>query len=569
MRSTVAGRTHSLTHGVYFSMSKSVILTVDDDPQVLRAVTRDLRKKFTPDYRIVSADNGQSALETCHELQSRGDTVALFLVDQRMPGMSGTEFLQEARDLFPDARRVLLTAYADTSAAIEAINSVRLHHYLLKPWEPPEENLYPVLVDELEDWKATNPPPFDGIRVIGFRWNADSHRVKDFLARNQFPYTWMDVQDDAEACSIYTGEGEPRLPLIILPEGNRLENPPTEELAERLGLKTRAEGEFYDFVIVGGGPAGLAAAVYGASEGLKTLLVEREAPGGQAGTSSKIENYLGFPEGLSGKDLARRAVAQAARFGVEMLSAEAVGLEVDNQYRRIKLKNGAEVVSHAVLIANGVSYRKLDAPGVEDLTGRGVYYGAALTEALSCKGDPVFVVGGANSAGQGAVYLSEHASCVTMLVRSSGLEQSMSQYLIDEIARRPNIRVLPYTTVQAAHGTDSLDSITILNSETGECEKVPARALFIFIGAAPRTEWLENTLERDKHGFLLAGPELSRRGKLEHWPLQRDPFLLECNVPGVFVAGDVRAGSVKRVASGVGEGSIAVSFVHQYLANVK
>lgn len=551
-------------------MPKPAILAVDDDPQVLRAVTRDLRRQFSVDYRIVSAESGEVALETVHELQSRNEAVALFLVDQRMPGMSGVEFLKEARQVFPKARRVLLTAYADTSAAIDAINSVRLNHYLLKPWEPPQENLYPILIDQLEDWKADEPMNFDGIRVIGNRWSADSHRIKDFLARNAFPYMWMDIEAEAEACSIYTGAGKPQLPLVTLADGTKLENPTTDELAEKLGLKTRAEGEFYDFAIVGGGPAGLAAAVYAASEGLKTVMIEREAPGGQAGTSSKIENYLGFPEGLSGKDLARRALAQAQRFGVEVVSGDVTGLCLDNQYRRVKLLNGAEVSCHALMIATGVSYNRLNVPGVEELTGRGVYYGAAITEALNCQGDCVFIVGGANSAGQAAIYLSEFANKVIMLVRAPDLSQSMSQYLIDEIDKRPNIEVRARTQVKAAHGTDSLEALTLENSETKECEKVSAGALFIFIGAAPRTDWLEGVVKRDDRGFVLSGNDVMEAGKRPaNWNQNRDPFLLETNVPGIFVAGDVRHGSVKRVASGVGEGSIAVSFVHQYLANVR
>jgi len=550
-------------------LAKPVILAVDDDSQVLRAVVSDLRRKFGSDYRILAADSGDSALSTTLELAGRGDDVALFLVDQRMPGMSGTDFLRQARGHFPQARRVLLTAYADTQAAIDAINTVRLHHYLLKPWEPPDENLYPQLQDQLDDWKANGPEVFEGIRLIGHRWNADSHRVKDFLARNQIPYTWMDIQENSQACEIFTSGVKPDLPLVILTDGSKLQNPSTDDLAERVGLKTRALAEFYDFVIVGAGPAGLAAAVYGASEGLKVVLIEREAPGGQAGTSSRIENYLGFPEGLSGRDLARRAVAQATRFGVEILSGDVVGVELENQYRKVRLANGVEVACHALLIATGVSYRRIDSPGIEELTGRGVYYGAAITEALNCCGDEVYVVGGANSAGQAAIYLSEYASKVHMLVRGEGLAKSMSQYLIDEIKNRPSIEVHCHTVVEAAHGAESLEALTLLDTQTKECRKVPARALFIFIGAAPRTDWLDGVVERDDHGFVLAGPDLLRAGRPTGWNLQRDPFLLETNVPGVFVAGDVRQGSVKRVASGVGEGSIAVSFVHQHLANLR
>ncbi len=550
-------------------MSKPAILAVDDDAQVLSAVTRDLRRQYGKEWRILSADSGQSALDTTRELQERGDVVALFLVDQKMPGMTGVEFLQQAIPLFPNARRVLLTAYADTEAAISAINTIRLNHYLMKPWEPPEEHLYPTIQDQLNDWKANNPPSFEGIRVIGNRWNADSHRVKDFLARNQFPYVWQDIESDVGACRLYS-QSQPALPLVILAEGERLENPPTELLAEKLGLKTHAELPFYDLLIVGGGPAGLAAAVYGASEGLKTVLIEREAPGGQAGTSSRIENYLGFPEGLSGRDLARRAVTQAQRFGVEVLLGEVVGLEIENQYRRVKLANGGEILGHALLVATGVSYRRLEMPGVEELTGKGVYYGAAMTEAIHCKDDDVFIVGGANSAGQAAIFFAEFARKVVMLVRGESLAQSMSQYLIDEIEGRKNIEVRAHTAVKAAHGEESLDGLTLENSKTGDCEKVAARALFIFIGASPRTDWLDGVVARDEHGFVLSGPDLMKDGKRPAgWPLQRDPFLLETTVPGVFVAGDVRHGSIKRVASGVGEGSIVISFVHQYLSNVR
>ena len=549
---------------------KPIILCVDDDPQVLRAVTRDLRRQFQADYRIVSAPSGEDALDAVRQLHERGEKIALFLVDQRMPGLSGVEFLREARQAFPEARRVLLTAYADTSAAIDAINSVRLNHYLLKPWEPPEENLFPILRDELADWHHNNPPDWEGIRVIGFRWNQDSHRVKDFLARNSFPYIWMDIEAEKDACRIYTGEGKPPLPIVILADGTRLENPSTDELAQKLGLSTNATDEFYDFVVVGAGPAGLAAAVYAASEGLKTVVIEREAPGGQAGTSSKIENYLGFPEGLSGKDLARRALTQAQRFGVEFVSADVCGLEIENQYRRACLGNGARVSCHALLVATGVSYRKLEAPGVEELTGRGVYYGAAITEAQSCQGDEIFIVGGANSAGQGAVYLSEFAARVHILIRGADLTASMSQYLIDEIERRPNIEVHSHTVVKSAGGAENLEKLVLEDTQNGECREVAARALFVFIGAQPRTDWLGDAVRRDKHGFVLAGRDLMDGGaRPKDWNANRDPFLLETSVPGVFVAGDVRSGSVKRVASSVGEGSIAVSFVHQHLANVR
>jgi thioredoxin reductase (NADPH) len=487
-----------------------------------------------------------------------------------MPGISGVEFLEQARAIFPDAKRLLLTAYADTDAAIRAINTVRLDHYLLKPWDPPEHNLYPVIDDALEDWTASYRPPFEGIRVLGNRWSADSHRIKEFLARNQIPYEWLDVEADAEACSVYLGHDTPQLPFVLLPDGERLVNPQSSELAGRIGLQTRAERPFYDLLIVGGGPAGLAAAVYGASEGLKTVMIEREAPGGQAGTSSRIENYLGFPVGLSGADLARRGVAQARRFGVELLAQEVSALCLQDQYRLVKLADGSEISCHALLIATGVSYRKLNVPGLEELTGAGVYYGAAMTEAISCRGDDVFIVGGANSAGQAAMFFAQYARSVTMLVRGDSLTKSMSQYLVDSITSTPNIQVRCYTQVAAAQGDGHLETITLADTQTGETETVPAHALFIFIGAQPRTDWLEGVIERDEHGFVLSGPQLMNGGKRPRgWTLDRDPFLLETNVPGVFVAGDVRHGSVKRVASSVGEGSICVSFVHQYLAKVR
>ena len=560
-------------------MAKPVLLVLDDDAQVLRAIERDLRRQYGEKFRVLRADEGQKALETLEQLQTRGETVALFLVDQRMPQMTGVEFLERAMTQFPEAKRVLLTAYADTDAAIKAINSIRLDHYLMKPWDPPEEHLYPVLDDLLDDWQANFRAPFEGIRVIGNRWSSDSHRVKDFLARHQFPYQWMDVEADKEACSVYTQEGKPQLPIVVFEDGQRLENPDLSQLAERVGLQTRAESPFYDFVIVGGGPAGLAAAVYAASEGLKTLMIEREAPGGQAGTSSRIENYLGFPVGLSGGDLARRGVAQAKRFGVEILSGEVKALCVQDQYRLVKLTNGTEISCHAMLIATGVSYSRLDVPGLEKLTGAGVYYGAAITEALSCKEDDVYIVGGANSAGQAAMYFSKFARRVIMLVRGPSLTASMSQYLIDEIEATPNIEVRAHTQVVECVGETSLEKLVVeKKGEDGASStrsEVDAHFLFIFIGAQPRTDWLDGVVSRDDKGFVLTGPELMRSGTTDKarrpksWPLDRDPYLLETDVPGVFVAGDVRHGSIKRVASSVGEGSIVVSFVHQYLAKVK
>ena len=551
-------------------MAKPIILAVDDDTEVLRAVDRDLRRHYGEQYRVLRANSGPQALDTLHQLKARNEAAALLVVDQRMPQMTGVQFLEQAIQIFPECRRVLLTAYADTEAAIQAINAVKIDYYLTKPWDPPEEKLYPVLDDLLDDWQAGFRPPFEGLRVIGNRWSSDSHRVKDFLARNQVPYQWLDIEADEDACRLYSGSEKHDLPLVVLADGERLSNPELNALAEKVGLQTRAEQPFYDLIIVGGGPAGLAAAVYGASEGLKTVMIEREAPGGQAGTSSRIENYLGFPNGLSGADLARRAVTQARRFGVEILAQEVTGLRVQDQYRIITLADGSEISSHALLIATGVSYCKLDVPGLDRLTGAGVYYGAALTEAMACQDDDVFIIGGANSAGQAAMYFSKYAHCVNILVRGNSLEKGMSQYLVDEIKATPNIRVLLNTQVTEAQGDARLETVTLAHSDTGTQETVAARALFIFIGAAPRTDWLEGVVQRDEHGFILAGQELMSNGKRpKGWPLDRDPFLLESSVPGVFVAGDVLHQSIKRVASAVGGGSIAVQFVHQYLAKVK
>lgn len=557
-------------------MAKPVLLCVDDDKEVLRAIERDLRRKYAGDYRVLRAESGLAALEIVRELKVRNNAVALFLVDQRMPGLSGVEFLQQALPFYPNAKRVLLTAYADTEAAIKAINAAGIHHYLLKPWDPPTENLYPVLDDLLEDWQADYRPPFEGISVLGNRWSPASHNLKDFLARNHVPYRWLDIeaaQTDAavgQLVALLSEEDQRCLPLVIFPDGTRLPNPSTSEVAERVGLKTRATEAFYDLAIVGGGPAGLAAAVYGASEGLRTVMIEREAPGGQAGMSSRIENYLGFPSGLSGADLARRAVMQAQRFGVEILSPqEASSLRLDGPYRFVKLADGAEISCHALLIATGVQWRKLDVPGVERLTGAGIYYGAAMTEALSCKDEDVYVIGGANSAGQAAMHFSKYARRVVMLVRGASLSASMSQYLIDQIKATPNIQVEFNSAVVEAHGEERLEAISVYCSESHETNTIPASSLFILIGAMPRTDWLADVVERDELGFVLSGSELMRDGKRPRgWQLDRDPGLLETNVPGIFVVGDVRRGSVKRVASGVGEGSVAISFVHQYLSKV-
>ncbi|HEX6535039.1 MAG TPA: FAD-dependent oxidoreductase [Gemmatimonadaceae bacterium] len=560
--------------------ARPVILTIDDDPEVLRAVERDLRREYGEHYRVLRADSGATALTLLEQLKRRGDPVALLLADQRMPGMTGVEFLEQAMAVAPGAKRVLLTAYADTDAAISAINKVRIHYYLMKPWDPPEQNLYPYLGDLLDDWRANYRPPFEGIRVIGNRWSPKSHAVRDFLGRNLTPYRWLDLDVSAEARDLLaTLEGSggekttaPTLtpPVVVFPDGRVLPDPDLVTLAERIGLRTRAERPFYDLVVVGAGPAGLAAAVYGASEGLKTLLVEREAPGGQAGTSSNIENYLGFPAGLTGADLARRAVAQARKFGAEILTpAECRSMRTNDAYRVLTMSDGSEISSRVVLVASGVQYRRLDVPGAEKLAGCGVYYGASLSEALSCRGEDVFIVGGGNSAGQAAVFFAQYARSVTILVRGSGLKESMSQYLIDQIAAIPNVTVMTGTRVTAVEGNGRLERITIVcEGAGGRSERtVPASSMFVFIGAVPRTDWLGEQVKRDEFGFIYTGPDLPRDGgRIPGWPLARDPFLLETNVPGVFCAGDVRHQSVKRVASAVGEGSIAVQFTHRYLA---
>ncbi|HTT62005.1 MAG TPA: FAD-dependent oxidoreductase [Bryobacteraceae bacterium] len=554
-------------------MAKPVLLTIDDDPEVLKAVERDLRRQYAAGYRVLSAGSGQDALALLERLQQRGESLALFLVDYRMPQMTGVEFLSRAIPSFPEAKRVLLTAYADTEAAIRAINEIKLHHYLLKPWDPPEQNLYPVLEDLLSDWQASYRPPFEGLRVLGTRWSRRAYELREFLARNQVPYQWLDVESadrDPEvrrAVDMLAPE-ERHFPVVLFRDGGRLPDPSHTELAGRIGFNTRAVSESYDLIILGGGPAGLAAGVYGASEGLRAVIVEREAPGGQAGLSARIENYLGFPSGLSGSDLARRAVTQARRFGAEILAPqEAVGLRIQDPYRIVRLADGSEISAEALLIATGVQWRKLDVPGMDRLTGAGVYYGAGSTEALSCRDDDVYIVGGANSAGQAAINFSRYARRVIIMVRGNSLTASMSQYLIDEISRTTNIQVEFQTQVVEVHGEDHLEAITVECGATNTRERVPASALFIFIGAQPGTDWLDGVVARDKHGFILTGQALLRDGKPPMgWTLERAPGLLETSVPGVFAVGDVRHGSVKRVASGVGEGSIAIQFVHQYLS---
>jgi thioredoxin reductase (NADPH) len=548
-------------------MSKPIILAVDDDASVLEAVIQDLRRKYGANYRILRAGSGQAALDTCTQLKQRGDEVALFLSDQRMPGMSGVEFLERAQKIYPDAKRALLTAYADTEAAIKAINTARINYYFTKPWDPPEEQLYPPLDDLLDDWNHGYKAPFDGLRVIGPRWSAQDHQVRDFLSRNQVPYVWLDPERESQAFELLERYhlDDRKLPAVLFPDGTSIVQPTQTALAEKIGMRTHAEKDFYDLVVIGGGPAGLAGAVYAASEGLKTLLIEPEAPGGQAGSSSKIENYLGFSQGISGARLALEAQRQATRFGVEFLTQCVNGIRAENQYRLVRTGDDREVSCHVGLFAMGVNYRRLEAPGVERLTGAGVYYGAALVEAKACENEDVYVVGGANSAGQAAMHFSQYARQVTMLVRGESLVASMSKYLIDQIAATSNIKVETCSQVIEAMGESRLERLR-LNCR-GEEQVVPATGLFIFIGAAPTTGWLPEEIMRDPHGFVLSGPDLRVDGKMPRtWKEDRDPYLLESSMPGIFVAGDVRHGSVKRVASAVGEGSIAVQFMHQYLA---
>jgi thioredoxin reductase (NADPH) len=547
---------------------KPVLLTVDDDAGVARAIERDLKRRYGGEYRVLSASSGQEGLDLLERLKLRGDPVALMLVDQRMPRMNGVEFLEEGIGLFPEAKKALLTAYADTEAAIRAINNVRIDYYLQKPWEPPDEQLYPVLDDLLEDWKAGYREPM--LRLVGHRWSRRSHEAKDFLARNGVPYQWLDVEHDEEATRLLdAAHADPaHLPLIVLEDGERLVEPSNRELAGKVGLATEARLPFYDLIIVGAGPAGLASAVYGASEGLRTALVDREAPGGQAGQSSRIENYLGFPDGLSGADLARRASHQATRFNAELVRAQEVtGIEARGSLRVVRLEDGTELSCHAVIVATGVAYRRLEAPGIERLTGRGVYYGAARTEALGCENQDIFVVGGANSAGQAAVYFSDHARTVNLLCRGDDLGKGMSRYLVEQIEHRPNIRVRLESAIVGAHGEEGLEAVTVAD-RAGTEERLRAGGLFIFIGAAPQTDWLGDAVMRDSRGFILSGPDLLTDGRPpKGWDLERDPFFLETSLPGVFVAGDVRHESVKRVASAVGDGAMAVQFVHRHMGS--
>ena len=547
---------------------RTAILTVDDDPGVSRSVARDLRRRYGADYRIVRAESGGQALDGLRQMKLRGDLVAVLLADYRMPQMSGIEFLEQAMDLYPGARRVLLTAYADTNAAIDAINVVDLDHYLLKPWDPPEEKLYPVLDDQLAAWHAVDHRPVPETKVVGHRWSARSSEVREFLGRNQVPYRWYQADEqEGERLLAAAGADGLRLPVVITSGGEVLVEPADAELAARVGLGTKPAEQFYDLVVVGGGPAGLGAAVYGASEGLRTVLIERTAAGGQAGQSSRIENYLGFPDGVSGAQLADRARRQAVKFGAELVTArEVVGIEVSGSARTIRFADGDTVDAHAVILATGVSYRQLTAAGVAELTGRGVYYGSTMSEAVNCADQDVYIVGAANSAGQAAVYLSRYARSVTILVRGSSLEGSMSYYLVQQIAAIPTIAVRTCTEVIEVSGREHLEKLTLRDNASGATDVVDAQWLFILIGATPRTDWLDGVLARDPHGFVIAGPDLPMDGaRPRGWSAERAPYHLETSIPGVFVAGDARAESAKRVASAVGEGAMAVMLVHRYL----
>ena len=552
--------------------SKPIIFSVDDDPQVLRSLKRDLRNAYKEDYRIISTESANEGLEALDALKKKGEEVALFISDQRMPEMLGVEFLERARPLYPEAKRVLLTAYSDTDAAINALNDVQLDYYFLKPWDPPKERLYPVLNDLREEWQVGIKPKFRGIRVVGYNYSPKSHQVKDFLAGNLLPYQWLDIETSPEAKELLNLHDIPAktLPAVFFEDGSAIADPTVQAIAAKIGLHPNAKSDLYDVVIVGAGPSGLAAAVYGGSEGLKTLLIERRAPGGQAGTSSRIENYLGFPKGLSGSELARRAITQATRFGVEFLSPQEVSsISTDGQYKTIHLADGSTINTRAVVITTGVDYRKLPAEGAADLTGAGIYYGAAMTEANACREKEVYIVGGGNSAGQGAVYLSQFAKTVRILIRKPDLTATMSSYLIDQINAIPNIEVYGRRQVLQAKGNEHLESLLLENMEDQSGYEVPADALFIFIGARPYTDWLDGQIIRNQKGYLKTGNDLMTDPAFAKvWKRDREPFLLETCVPGIFAAGDVRAGAMNRVASAVGEGAMAIKFVHEYLAEV-
>lgn len=551
---------------------KPIIFSVDDDPQVLRSLKGDLRKAFKKDYRIIVTERAKEALDALEELKKKGEEVALFISDQRMPDMLGVDFLENAKAFYPLAKRVLLTAYSDTEAAIRAINEVQLDYYLLKPWDPPAERLYPVLNDLLDEWWASYRPAFRGIRVIGYQYSPKSHELKDFLAGNLLPYQWLDAEQNMEAAQLLELQGIPykSLPAVLFEDGTALADPSVQALAEKIGLHPSAKSDLYDVAIIGAGPAGLAAAVYGGSEGLKTLLIEKRAPGGQAGTSSRIENYLGFPKGLSGSELARRAISQATRFGIEFLSPQEVRcIRTEGEYKTLELADGTTLNTRAVVITTGVDYRKLPARGVADFTGAGIYYGAAMTEANACRDKEVYIVGGGNSAGQGAVYLSQFAKTVRILVRREGLRETMSSYLVEQIESIPNIEVHGKRQVVEAKGNGHLEQLVLENMEDQSTYEQPADALFIFIGARPYTDWLDGSILRNKKGYLKTGNDLLRDPAFPKiWKREREPFLLETCEPGIFAAGDVRSGAMNRVASAVGEGAMAIKFVHEYLAEV-
>jgi thioredoxin reductase (NADPH) len=554
-------------------MSLPIILCLDDDAQVLRAIVRDLRNKYRESYKIISTTVVKEALDSLLELKNKGETIALFISDQRMPELDGVAFLEKAMTFYPDAKRVLLTAYSDTDAAIKAINKVQLDYYLVKPWDPPEEKLYPVIDELLDDWHETYRAEFKGIKVVGYQYSQKSHAVKDFLAGNLIPYQWLDVRTAEEGSRLMTLNGldSKDLPVVFLEDGSFLLNPSIIEIAGKVGLNPQIRHDVYDVVIIGAGPAGLAAGVYGASEGLKTLLIERRAPGGQAGTSSRIENYLGFPSGLSGAELTRRAIAQATRLGTEMITPQSVrSIQQKDGYNIIVMEDDTRVNTRSVIITTGVDYRTLDTKGVADFTGAGIYYGAAMTEASACTNKAVFVVGGGNSAGQAAMYLSKFARSVNILIRKEDLTSTMSAYLIEQIKATPNISVLPKTEIVEASGTDRLEQLVIKNLETGVLTTEQAAALYIFIGAKPFTDWIQLDIIKDEKGFIETGRELKNYDSFQKiWKQERDPYLLETSCPGIFAAGDVRATAMNRVAAAVGEGSMAISFVHKYLAEVK
>lgn len=552
-------------------MKKPIIFLIDDDPAVLKAVQRDVRSTYRKDFRIIGTQSANQALDALLEFKKKGETVALFLSDQRMPEMLGVEFLEKAKVFFPVAKRILLTAYSDTNAAIKAINDVQLDYYLLKPWDPPEEKLYPVLNDQLEEWKASFIPEAGGLRIVGYQWSPKSHEIKDFLSGNLMPYHWMNIDNSKAGRELLELNGIEMkdLPVVFFDDGTFLTNPTTAEVGQKSGMSITAKQAMYDVAVIGAGPAGLAAGVYGGSEGLNTLLIEKRAPGGQAGTSSRIENYLGFPKGLSGAELSRRAITQATRFGIELLSPqEVVDIKLKDNYKIITLKNGEIVNSKTIIITSGVDYRKHPAKGIDQFTGAGIYYGAATTEAAACKNENIYIVGGGNSAGQAAMYLANFANKVHIVVRKPDLSSSMSQYLIDQIAATPNIELVSNSEIVEVRGDKRLSEVLLRNNSSGEEKYNKAAALFIFIGAKPMTDWLEMDIIKDKRGFLETGPNLTKYENFKkNWKLKRDPLLLETCIPGIFAAGDVRAGAMNRVASAVGEGSMAIKFVHEYLSD--